>query len=52
MIQFFDNAGTAFVLKPENLRYKQETIPNPPKQDPNLSYATRNIESEYYKFEI
>ncbi len=52
MIQFFDNAGTAFVLKPENLRYKPETIPEPPKQDPKLSYATRNIESDYYKFEI
>lgn len=52
VIQFFDNAGTAFVLKPENLRYKQETIPEPPKQDPNLSYATRTIESNYYKFEI
>jgi hypothetical protein len=49
---FFDQNGHAFVLKPENLRYVQVTIPAPPNQDPKLSYATRTVKSDYYKFEI
>ncbi len=49
---FFDNAGYAFVLKPERLRYVPVTIPEPPKQDPKLSYATQNIKSDYYDFDI
>jgi hypothetical protein len=49
---FFDDAGHAFVLKPEKLRYIQETIPAPPPQDPNVSFATRTVSSDFYKFEI
>ena len=49
---FFDKAGYAFVLKPENLRYKEVTINEPAKQDPNLSYATRNVSKDYYNFQI
>ena len=49
---FFDNGGYAFVLKPERLRYVPVTIPAPPKQDPELSYATRNISSDFYNFDI
>jgi hypothetical protein len=49
---FFDEAGHAFVLKPEKLRYKQETIPAPPAQNPAVSFATRTISSDFYKFEI
>jgi hypothetical protein len=49
---FFDDAGHAFVLKPEKLRYIQETIPAPPTQDPNVSFATRTVSSDFYKFEI
>lgn len=49
---FFNEAGRAFVLKPEKLRYIPETIEAPPAQDPALSFATRTISSDFYKFEI
>lgn len=49
---FFDEHGTAFVLKPESLRYVPVTLPLPPPQDPGLSYAKRTVQSDYYKFEI
>jgi hypothetical protein len=47
---FFDNAGYAFCLKPENLRYVPVTIPTPTPQNPALSYATRNSSTDYYNF--
>lgn len=47
---FFDDGGYAFVLKPENLRYKQVTIPTPTPQNPAYSYKTRNASSQYYNF--
>jgi hypothetical protein len=47
---FFDEGGYAFVLKPENLRYKQVTIPTPTPQNPEYSYQTRNSSSDYYSF--
>ena len=49
---FFDEEGHAFVLKPEKLRYIPETIAAPPPQDPNVSFATRTVSSDFYKFEI
>ena len=49
---FFNENGYAFVLKPESLRYIPVTIDAPPPQNPELSYAPRNIQSEFYKFEI
>jgi hypothetical protein len=49
---FFDEAGHAFVLKPEKLRYIPETIAAPPPQDPAVSFATRTVSSDFYKFEI
>jgi hypothetical protein len=49
---FFNEQGHAFVLKPEKMRYVPETIPAPPEQDPELSYATRTVSSDFYKFEI
>jgi hypothetical protein len=49
---FFDEEGHAFVLKPEKLRYIPETIAAPPPQDPNVSFATREVSSDFYKFEI
>jgi hypothetical protein len=49
---FFNDAGHAFVLKPEKLRYVPETIPDPPAQDPNVSFETREVKSDFYKFEI
>lgn len=48
----FDLAGYAFVLKPEALRYVIVTIPTPPAQNPDVSYATRTLSSDYYKFDI
>lgn len=49
---FFNENGYAFVLKPENLRYKPITIPLPPPQNPELAYATRTVQSDFYKFDI
>ena len=49
---FFNENHFAFVLKPERLRYIPVTIPAPPPQNPELSYATRTIQSDFYKFEI
>jgi hypothetical protein len=49
---FFDLASYAFVLKPERLRYIPVTIDAPPTQNPDLSYATRSISSDYYSFDI
>lgn len=48
----FDLAGYAFALKPENLRYVPVTINAPPPQNPQLSYATRSVSSDYYSFKI
>jgi len=47
---FFDRAGYAFSLKPADLRNQVITIPNPTPQDPENSYATRNVATDYYSF--
>ena len=47
---FFNEGGYAFVLKPENLRYKQVTIPTPTPQNPAYSYETRTASTDYYSF--
>ena len=39
----FNNKGYAFVLKPEDLRYKQPILTPPIPQKPGNSYAPRNI---------
>jgi hypothetical protein len=49
---FFDRCGYAFALKPEELRYKLVTIPVPPKQKPEYSYATRTTSTDYYSFNV
>ena len=49
---FFDENGYAFVLKPEKLRYIPITIPLPPPQNPELAYAPRTVQSDFYKFNI
>lgn len=38
--QYFDDAGSAFVLRPERLRYIPVFIPIPKAQDPAVSYGT------------
>jgi hypothetical protein len=49
---FFDENGYAFVLKPEKLRFIPITIPLPPPQNPDLAYAPRVVQSDFYKFNI
>jgi len=49
---FFDACGYAFCLKPQALRYVPVTIPDPTPQNPNYSYATRKVASDYYNFNM
>jgi hypothetical protein len=49
---FFQRAGSAFVLKPEHLRYLPEFIKEPRKQDPNLSYETREFGNQYFQMNV
>ena len=50
--RFFDEDGHAFCLKPERLRFTESLLPDPVQQKPELSYATRNVASDYYKFNM
>jgi hypothetical protein len=47
---FFDRAGYAFSLKPEELRYIPVTIPTPTPQNPAYSYSTREASTDFYSF--
>jgi hypothetical protein len=49
---FFNQAGTAFVLKPIELRHQpiNITVPNPPPA--SHSYASRDLSSDFYSFKI
>lgn len=49
---FFDTAGYAFALKPEELRYEPVVIPVPTPQNPALSYETRTVTKDYYQFDF
>jgi len=49
---YFDRCGYAFCLKPQRLRNVVVTVAEPTPQKPELSYATRNIATDFYKFEI
>lgn len=49
---FFDGCGYAFCLKPANLRNQPVTIPTPTPQNPAYSYATRNVSTDYYSFNV
>jgi hypothetical protein len=49
---FFDDAGSAFVLKPARLRNVPVEVPTPPPQNPDLSFATRQVSSDFYQFDI
>jgi hypothetical protein len=48
----FNQAGTAFLLKPANLRYVQVTVEEPPPIDPALSYGYKTHETNYYNFNL
>jgi hypothetical protein len=47
---FFDKTNYAFALKPLALRYLPVTIPIPTPQNPEYSYQTRNVTTDYYNF--
>jgi hypothetical protein len=47
---FFDQCGYAFCLKPATLRNQQVTIKAPTPQNPQYSYATRSVSTDYYSF--
>ena len=49
---FFDKTGSAFVLKPEPLRFVPITIPKPTPQAPENSYTTRTVSTDYYSFSV
>ena len=50
--EMFDLAGSAFVLKPAELRFIPVTIPTPPPPNPAYSYQKRDIKADYYAFTI
>jgi hypothetical protein len=49
---FFDRGRYAFCLKPQRLRNVVVTVAEPTAQKPELSYATRNIATDFYNFDI
>lgn len=49
---FFDQATYAFALKPEILRYKPVTVSAPVPQNPEYSYETRSVKTDYYNFQF
>jgi len=49
---FFDRTGSAFVLKPEALRFVPLTIPKPTPQNPENSFTTRTVATDYYSFSV
>ena len=42
-INLFNDGGSAFILKPEKLRYKRVTINKPKEADKNLSFAPKEM---------
>lgn len=50
--KFFNDSGTAFVLKPEPLRFKPVKVKKPEPQKAENSFATREVKEDYYSFEI
>ena len=50
--EFFGENNSAFVLKPESLRYEPIVIEKPKPLAKSTSFAPRHIEKPYYKFKI
>jgi hypothetical protein len=50
--QFFDRGASAFVLKPQELRYVPLIIPDPVPQNPDYSYDPRTVENQYFDLQI
>jgi len=51
-LEYFNKKGSAFALKPAELRYIPVEMKQPTPQDPKLSYARRVIKKPYFKHEI
>ena len=49
---FFDACGYAFCLKPAELRYIPIELPDPPQPNPELAYAPRTLQTDYYNYNI
>ena len=50
--ELFNKEGYAFILKPENLRYKPVTVNIPAPPPESYSYAERQTKTDYYSFTI
>lgn len=50
--KLFDQAGSAFVLKPSNLRYIPVTINMPAPPPESYSYKSRDVSTDYYNFKV
>ena len=48
----FNDAGSAFILKPPELCYQPVVIETPPPQDPALSFAGRNYSTDYASWSV
>jgi len=48
----FDSTGSAFVLKPEALRFAPLTVPAPDPPNPEYSYEQRDTKTDYYSLTI
>lgn len=51
-LEEFNTNGSAFILKPEALRYIPIMAKTPSKQDPSLSYAPREVKKPYFRHVI
>ena len=52
MLSMFNEAGSAFILKPKSQRYIPVTIKKPPPQNPDLSYAPKTLSKPYFTAKI
>lgn len=50
--EYFDSRGSAFVLKPEPLRFVPVTIPDPTPPPKEYSYEKRKVKKDFYNFSI
>ena len=48
----FDSTGSAFILKPEALRFVPLTVPAPDPPNPEYSYKQRDTSTDYYSLTI
>ena len=48
----FEDAGTAFMLKPPELCYQPVVIETPPPQDPALSFAGRDYKTDFASWSV